>query len=90
MIKNLCLFFAFYRTRESTLQTQRILERIKDFSSTFQCTYNVCCQYESKGGFDLLKNEKHDITTLVVHCLICKTVLGTRPQHNFLSHVQVV
>jgi len=28
--------------------------------------------------FDLLKNEGHDRTTLVVQCLICKTVSGTR------------
>ncbi|AES61167.1 hypothetical protein MTR_1g079640 [Medicago truncatula] len=30
-----------------------------------------------KGAFDLLKNEGHDRTTLVVQCLICKTVSGT-------------
>ncbi|AES78482.1 hypothetical protein MTR_7g032220 [Medicago truncatula] len=28
-------------------------------------------------AFDLLKNEEHDRTTLVVQCLICKTDSGT-------------
>jgi len=29
------------------------------------------------GVFDLLKNKGHDMTTPIVQCLICKTVLGT-------------
>jgi len=33
--------------------------------------------YYVKGAFDLLKNEGHDKTTLIVQCLICKTVSGT-------------